>query len=331
MIIYGHTQESLNSVPVGGTFYLDAPWNCAKEGPMHITRAINITGGGGIRANGAGWTERYGPSVVMNHHAGAENAMFFDLSREDESHGISITNLSFYHTSRTHHAIRMRHTPQALLDHLYIDSAWGRGGLFYDEYCFFMTARNVVIRDFTGEGVRIVGNGNDYTFDTCTISSRRRSGQDNTAECGIHCVNSGLVVRGGAVSTQNDLQNGVGIRLMYDRTLRPMSGGSALLQGVYAENTDIAVQIDATPGHQWDGAHIIYPHWAMQRHRGFTRGVDVVRGKNIYIESPQLYDWTQATSDMVVLHEDSNNCLVRDATHNISGFVTDSGVGNRVE
>lgn len=331
MIIHGNSRSDLDKVPPGGTFCIDGVWNCSKEGPIYISKPIHICGDGGMKIGGTPGNARFGSgSFINNSHESAEEAIYFDIPHEIETQGICVSGLSIRHAAKNHYAVRTRSMPASILSDMHIDCRYGLGGLFYDEFSFFMTARNVVIKDFTGIGVNIVGNGNDFTFYNCDIGSRRKPNAENTATAGIHCVNSGLNIHHGCIEAQNDDYSGVGVRLFYDRILRPASGGNALIFGMYTENGDIAIQIDATDGYQWDKANILYPHWTIQQQHKLTRGVDVIRGKNIYIESPQVYDWSQADDKMVVFREGATNCLLSDKTHDLTGKYTDMGERNRI-
>lgn len=333
MIVYGNTRADLEKVQPGGTFFLEGVWNCAKEGPLCIDKPIHLRGDGGMKMYTQPGDQCWGSgSLIDNRHTSAEEAIYYDIPNEFISQGVTISGFSIKHTAPAHYAIRMRNTPAATLERIYIDSEFGLGGLFYDEYCFFMKARDLIIRDFSGIGVNIAGNGNDYTFHNCDVSSRRRSYKANTAQAAVHCINSGLNIHHGSWEVENDNYSGVGVRLFYDRSIRPASGGNAVLLGVYAEKCDIAVQIDATAGYSWKGTQILYPHWALNGNsvRRFTRGVEVIRGKNIYIESPQIYDWSQSDAGTVVFREGATDCLLSDKTHDFTGRYTDNGVRNRI-
>lgn len=332
MIIHGNTRLALQKVQPGGTFHIDGMWDCSKEGPIYITKPIHICGDGGMKIGGTPGNARFGDgSLIDNSNELAEEAIYFDIPHGIETQGIRVSGLSIRHSAKNHYAVRTRSMPAAILSDMHIDCRYGYGGLFYDEFSFFMTARNVVIKDFTGIGANIVGNGNDFTFYNCDIGSRRKPNAENTAIAGIHCVNSGLNIYHGCIESQNDDYSGVGVRLFYDKTLRPASGGNALIFGMYSENGDTAIQIDATEGYHWNKANILYPHWTIQQQHKLKRGVEVIRGKNIYIESPQVYDWDQADSKMVVFGKDAMNCLLSHKTFDLGGKYTDDGVNNRIE
>lgn len=328
MIIYGNTRADLEKVQPGGTFFLTGQWDCSVEGPLYVTHPIHITGDGGMKIRGVPGMGQFGDgSRIKNDHSTAEEAIFFDIPKESESQGLRIENIGIRHAGKTSDAIRLRHAPGSCLEHIYIDNRYGQGGLFYDEGCFFMEARHVIIRDFDRIGVNITGNGNGYSFYDCTVAARRRTYEvANTADAAIHCINSGLQVIGGYYEAQNDDRTGVGIRLFYDYTKRPACEGDALIYGPYTENGDIAIQVDATDGRQWNKARIVSPHFSLRKHREFTRGVEVVRGSNIRIEHIQVTEWAEAGADTIVFREDASDCAyIGEIAH-----VTDYGQRNRV-
>lgn len=327
-IVYGNTRAELEKVQPGGTFFLAGQWDCSVEGPMYIPYPIHITGDGGMKIRGYSGMSQFGDgSRIKNDHATAQEAIFIDTPKTNESQGLRIEKIGIRHAGKTSDAIRLRNAPGSCLEHIYVDNRYGRGGLFYDEGCFFMEARHVIIRDFDRIGVNIAGNGNGYSFYDCTVAARRRSYEvANTAEAAIHCINSGLQVIGGYYEAQNDARTGVGIRLFYDHAKRPACEGDALIYGPYTENGDIAIQVDATEGYKWDKARIISPHFGLRRHREFTRGVEVVRGSNICVEHIQLTEWAEAGPDVIVFRENASNCtFVGDGQ-----YCTDYGTGNRV-
>lgn len=327
-IIYGNTRADLQKVQPGGTFFLTGQWDCSAEGPIYVTQPIHITGDGGMKIRGYSGMEQFGDSSrIKNDHQTAEEAIFFDIPKESQPQGLRISNIGIRHAAKERNAIRIRHAPGTCTEHIYVDSRYGRGGLFYDEGCFFMEARHMIIRDFTGIGVDIAGNGNGYSFYDCTVASPRRKYElENTANAAIHCINSGLQVIGGYYDAQNDARTGVGIRLFYDHFKRPACSGDALIYWPYTENGDIAIQVDATPGYQWDKARIVSPHFGLRQHREFTRGVEVVRGSNISVENLQISDWSEAGADVVVFRENATKCtFIGDPR-----YCTDSGIGNRV-
>lgn len=327
-IVYGNTRADLAKVKPGGTFLLAGQWDCSVEGPIYVDKPIHIVGDGGMKIRGYSGMDQFGDgSCIKNDHTTAEEAIFFDIPKENQSQGLRISNVGIRHASKTRSAIRIRHAPGTCVEHIYVDSRYGYGGLFYDEGCFFMEARHVIVRDFTGIGINIAGNGNGYSFYDCTVASpRRKYDLENTANAAVHCINSGLQIIGGYYDAQNDARTGVGIRLFYDHFKRPACSGDALIYWPYTENGDIGIQIDATNGFQWNKARIVSPHFGLRRHREFTRGVEVVRGKNIRVENLQLTDWSEAGNDVVVFREDSEHCLF----FGDAAYCSDYGANNRV-
>lgn len=333
MIVYGNTRADLGRVQPGGTFFLNGLWDCSVEGPIYMDKPIHVIGNGGMKMRGYSGVEQFGDgSRIKNNHPTAEEAIYFDIPQENQAQGLRVSRIGIMHAAKASSAIRLRNAPAACLEHIYVDCRYGHGGLFYDEGCFFMEARHVVIRDFSGVGVNIAGNGNGYSFYDCTIASKRQNYNiPNTAQSAVHCINSGLQIIGGYYEAQNDDYSGVGIRLFYDVIRRPACTGDALIYWPYTENGDIAIQIDASQGHHWDKASIIRPHWSLRQHKKFTRGVEVVRGMNIVIDSPQIADWDEVDSNAIVFRENASNCLFTDKIRNLSGCYTDLGVDNRIE
>lgn len=311
-------QDAINSVPDGGTFYLNGVWDCRDHGGIVLTRPINI--------KGAGWSflnrGRLQGAYFLNEAAsGPETVIEIDCSA-NQAMGVKLSNFGMVNLKG--YGIVQRRTPNTVHRDLFFDCRGGRGAVQFGEGVFFTVADNVIVQNFSHRGYDISGTGNDYTFRNCDIRSKHP-----TCEAGIYCVNSGLTVYQGQIEAVNDTGTGAGIYLFRDEAKR---GRNALLFGVYAENSDCAVRIGGN--YPWLGAQIIAPHWSLMLNEDGSRrrvgcGLAVENGEHIHLERPQVYNWDNRCR-VADLREGAADCSVVLGRPGQSGKIRNLGRRNRV-
>lgn len=312
-------QEAINSVPTGGTFYLNGVWDCRREGGISLIRPINI--------QGAGWSYlnrgRLQGAYFINEAASGPETLIDINCSSNQALGVKFSNFGLINLKG--YGISQRRTPNTTHRDLFFDCQGGKGAVSFGEGLFFTTVENVIVQNFAHRGYDIQGTGNDYTFRNCDIRSKHPN-----CESGIYCVNSGLTVYQGQIEAVNNLGTGAGIYLFRDNERR---GKNALLFGVYCENSDYAIKIGGNL--PWESAKILYPHWSLWADNYNKRvrvkcGVLVENASNISIDSPQIYDWSHS-GYICEMSTNSSNCSIKIGRLNFNHKILDFGSNNTIE